>query len=180
MVWLYLSEVHINGLDTPKAYLDAQFTYAPDPASGRDHGLRILASSAQLTTEVGKTAAADPHFAAPAFRANFGPYGYIIREASEGKRSGREASGEAGPQNAAQRRAGQPPHSRRGRGSRHRRDRSRATAGSRGIHRLTIDGAGRGTFRRRRLALALGSRTRPLTVRLGLGLGFRLRLHRTG
>lgn len=50
MGWLYLSEVHMNGIDTPKAYLDAQFTYAPDPASGRDHGLRILASSAQLTT----------------------------------------------------------------------------------------------------------------------------------
>ena len=48
MGWLYLS--HMNGHDTPKAYLDAQFTYAPDPASGRDRGLRILASSAQLTT----------------------------------------------------------------------------------------------------------------------------------
>ena len=50
MGWLYLAAVHMNGHDTTKAYLDAQFTYAPDPASGRDHGLRILASSAQLTT----------------------------------------------------------------------------------------------------------------------------------
>ena len=45
MGWLYLSAAHMNGHDTPKAYLDAQFTYAPDPDNGRDHGLRILASA---------------------------------------------------------------------------------------------------------------------------------------
>ena len=48
MGWLYMSDMGVH--DTPKAYLDAQFTYAPNPAGGRDHGLRILASSAQLTT----------------------------------------------------------------------------------------------------------------------------------
>jgi hypothetical protein len=50
MGWLYLSAAHMSGHNTPKAYLDAQFTYPPDPYNGRDHGLRILASSAQLTT----------------------------------------------------------------------------------------------------------------------------------
>jgi hypothetical protein len=50
MGWLYMTEGHMDGHKTPKAYLDAQFTYAPDPEKQRDHGLRILASSAQLTT----------------------------------------------------------------------------------------------------------------------------------
>ena len=45
MGWLFMSRWHMGGFATPKAYLDDQFTYAPDPQRGREQGLRILKSA---------------------------------------------------------------------------------------------------------------------------------------
>lgn len=44
MGWLFMSRWHMGGFASPKAYLDNQFTYAPDPDRGRTTGLRLLKS----------------------------------------------------------------------------------------------------------------------------------------
>ncbi len=41
MGWMFLNPAPL----TPKAYLDAQLTYAPDPEKGRGAGLCVLASA---------------------------------------------------------------------------------------------------------------------------------------
>ncbi len=44
MGWLYMTEAGMRGYDTPKVYLDAQFTYERSDDTGT-RGLRVLASS---------------------------------------------------------------------------------------------------------------------------------------
>ena len=44
MGWLFMSRWHMGGFGTPKAYLDNQCTYPPDPDNGRTNGLRVLKS----------------------------------------------------------------------------------------------------------------------------------------
>ena len=41
MGWMFLNPAPL----TPKAYLDTQLTYAPDPEKGRDRGLSVLGSA---------------------------------------------------------------------------------------------------------------------------------------
>lgn len=45
MGWLFMSRGGMGAFATPKAYLDNQCTYPPDPASGRETGLRVLKST---------------------------------------------------------------------------------------------------------------------------------------
>jgi hypothetical protein len=45
MGWLFMSRHAMGGHETPKAYLDAQFTYARDRLDGGSDGLRILDSA---------------------------------------------------------------------------------------------------------------------------------------
>ncbi|MBV1692351.1 hypothetical protein KRR38_33050 [Novosphingobium sp. G106] len=44
MGWFFMSTWAMGGFATPKAYLDDQFTYAPDADGGRQYGLRIVKS----------------------------------------------------------------------------------------------------------------------------------------
>ena len=44
MGWLFMSRWHMGGFASPKAYLDNQCTYAPEPENGRASGLRVLKS----------------------------------------------------------------------------------------------------------------------------------------
>ncbi|WP_371423909.1 hypothetical protein [Tardiphaga sp.] len=45
MGWLSMTLRGMAPHATPKAYLDDQCTYAPDPATGRTEGLRVLRST---------------------------------------------------------------------------------------------------------------------------------------
>ncbi|MBA4307720.1 DUF6927 domain-containing protein [Sphingorhabdus buctiana] len=45
MGWLSMTAAGMGGHKRPKAYLDAQLTFAPDPAKDRPTGLRVLRSS---------------------------------------------------------------------------------------------------------------------------------------
>lgn len=45
MGWLSMTVAGMGGHKRPKAYLDAQFTFGPDPAKERPTGLRVLRSS---------------------------------------------------------------------------------------------------------------------------------------
>lgn len=45
MGWLSMTRDHMGGHARPKDYLDAQFSFAPDPARDRPVGLRILKST---------------------------------------------------------------------------------------------------------------------------------------
>ena len=45
MGWLSMTRSGMAPFATPKAYLDNQCTYAPDPEKGRDKGLRMLKST---------------------------------------------------------------------------------------------------------------------------------------
>lgn len=45
MGWLSMTRSGMVPFATPKAYLDNQCTYAPDPEKGRDKGLRVLKST---------------------------------------------------------------------------------------------------------------------------------------
>ncbi|KAK0349864.1 hypothetical protein LTR94_031350, partial [Friedmanniomyces endolithicus] len=45
MGWLFMSRYAMGGHETPKAYLDAQFTYERDLPEGGTSGLRILDSA---------------------------------------------------------------------------------------------------------------------------------------
>ena len=45
MGWLSMTASGMAPHATPKAYLDAQFTFPPDPDKGRTTGLRVLKSS---------------------------------------------------------------------------------------------------------------------------------------
>ena len=45
MGWLFMSRGAMGSFDTPKAYLDDQCTYPPDPEKGRETGLRVLKST---------------------------------------------------------------------------------------------------------------------------------------
>ncbi len=45
MGWLSMTRAGMAPFATPKAYLDAQCTYPPDPGNGRETGLRVLRSS---------------------------------------------------------------------------------------------------------------------------------------
>jgi hypothetical protein len=45
MGWLFMPRSSMGGHATPKAYLDAQFTYTRDLGEGRTSGLRVLASA---------------------------------------------------------------------------------------------------------------------------------------
>ena len=45
MGWLYMNRYHMGGHETPKAYLDAQFTYTRTLDDGATRGLRVLGSA---------------------------------------------------------------------------------------------------------------------------------------
>ena len=45
MGWLFMSRGGMAPFATPKAYLDNQCTYPPDPEKGRETGLRVLKST---------------------------------------------------------------------------------------------------------------------------------------
>lgn len=45
MGWLFISRGGMSPFATPKAYLDNQCTYPPDPDKGRETGLRVLKST---------------------------------------------------------------------------------------------------------------------------------------
>lgn len=45
MGWLFMSRGGMSPFATPKAYLDNQYTYPPDPDKGRETGLRVLKST---------------------------------------------------------------------------------------------------------------------------------------
>ena len=45
MGWLFMSRGGMAPFATPKAYLDNQCTYPPDPDKGRETGLRVLKST---------------------------------------------------------------------------------------------------------------------------------------
>ncbi len=45
MGWLFMSRGGMSPFATPKAYLDNQCTYPPDPDKGRATGLRVLKST---------------------------------------------------------------------------------------------------------------------------------------
>jgi len=45
MGWLFMSRGGMSPFATPKAYLDNQCTYPPDPDKGRETGLRVLKST---------------------------------------------------------------------------------------------------------------------------------------
>lgn len=45
MGWLFMPRWHMGGFASPKAYLDNQFSYAPDPNADRGRGLRVLKSA---------------------------------------------------------------------------------------------------------------------------------------
>lgn len=45
MGWLYMNRFHMGGHDTPKAYLEAQFTYNRELEDGGTRGMRVLESS---------------------------------------------------------------------------------------------------------------------------------------
>jgi hypothetical protein len=45
MGWLFMSRGGMAPFATPKAYLDNQCTYPPDPDKGREKGLRVLKST---------------------------------------------------------------------------------------------------------------------------------------
>ena len=45
MGWLSMTRSGMATFATPKAYLDNQCTYTPDPEKGRDKGLRVLKST---------------------------------------------------------------------------------------------------------------------------------------
>ena len=45
MGWLFMSRGGMAPFATPKTYLDNQCTYSPDPAKGRETGLRVLKST---------------------------------------------------------------------------------------------------------------------------------------
>lgn len=45
MGWLFMSRGGMSPFATPKAYLDNQCTYPPDPEKGRETGLRVLKST---------------------------------------------------------------------------------------------------------------------------------------
>jgi hypothetical protein len=72
MGWLFMSTFGMRGFATPKTYLDNQLTYDPDPAQGRDTGLRVLRSTCQSRVYY---AAIEPYTpegtAMPAFAAVF-------------------------------------------------------------------------------------------------------------
>lgn len=45
MGWLYMNRHHMGGHATPKAYLDAQFTYSRALEGGGTQGMRVLESA---------------------------------------------------------------------------------------------------------------------------------------
>lgn len=45
MGWLFMNRYHMGGHDTPKAYLDAQFTYFREQDGGGTRGLKVLESA---------------------------------------------------------------------------------------------------------------------------------------
>lgn len=45
MGWLFMNRHHMGGHETPKAYLDAQFTYSRELEDGSTQGLKILDSA---------------------------------------------------------------------------------------------------------------------------------------
>ena len=45
MGWLFMSRGGMSPFATPKAYLDNQCTYPPDPEKGRETGMRVLKST---------------------------------------------------------------------------------------------------------------------------------------
>ena len=45
MGWLYMNRHHMGGHETPKAYLDAQFTYSNTLEGGGTRGMRVLESA---------------------------------------------------------------------------------------------------------------------------------------
>ena len=45
MGWLFMSRGGMAPFATPKAYLDNQCTYPPEPEKGRETGLRVLKST---------------------------------------------------------------------------------------------------------------------------------------
>ena len=45
MGWLYMNRLHMGGHATPKAYLDAQFTYRQDLEDGSSYAMRVLDSA---------------------------------------------------------------------------------------------------------------------------------------
>lgn len=53
MGWLFMSRGGMAPFTTPKAYLDNQCTYPPDPAKGRETGLRVLKSTVRFSAYYG-------------------------------------------------------------------------------------------------------------------------------
>ena len=57
MGWLFMTRGGMAPFATPKAYLDNQCTYPPDPEKGRASGLRVLKSSVRSSAATGVTGA---------------------------------------------------------------------------------------------------------------------------
>lgn len=67
MGWLFMSLAGMGRFAKPKAYLDNQLTYPPDPEKGRDQGLRLLKSVWSGREYYAAVEPYDEHGAQPAF-----------------------------------------------------------------------------------------------------------------